>query len=91
MDDNELVELLDQRYRQGERQALIEILYATLRNLGYDATDKDALIGSMVNEREMTVKMLRRLCEEVGDNDWPDNLWIPDVIEKHLWNYLEDS
>jgi len=34
--------------------------------------------------REAVVKMLRMVCEEFGDNDWPDNLHQADVIEKHL-------
>src|SRR4029077_15273959 len=34
--------------------------------------------------RGAVVKMLRMVCEEFGDNDWPDNLHQADVIEKHL-------
>lgn len=32
--------------------------------------------------------MLRQVCDEFGDNDWPDNLHLADVIEKHLWDEL---
>lgn len=39
-------------------------------------------------EREETVKILRELCEEFGDNLWPDDLYLRDVIEKHLAKYL---
>ncbi len=39
-------------------------------------------------EREATVAMLRAVCAEYGDNDWPDNLHLADVIEKHLWRNL---
>jgi hypothetical protein len=34
--------------------------------------------------REDVGKMLRMACEEFGDNDWPDNLHLADVLEKHL-------
>ena len=37
-----------------------------------------------VAERQEVVAILRRLCAEPGDNDWPDNLHLSDVIEKHL-------
>jgi hypothetical protein len=35
-------------------------------------------------EREVAVAMLRIECAEYDDNDWPDNLHLADVIEKHL-------
>ena len=33
--------------------------------------------------------MLRQVCAKYGDNDWPDNLHLADVIEKHLLRNLE--
>jgi len=27
--------------------------------------------------------------ERLGCNDWPDDLWLPDVIEKHLGRAVE--
>jgi hypothetical protein len=36
-----------------------------------------------------TVKVLRQVCEQHGDNDWPDDLHLADIIEKHLWRHLE--
>lgn len=41
-------------------------------------------------ERAAIVAMLRQVCAEHGDNDWPDNLYLPDVIAKHLWRNLPD-
>ena len=41
-------------------------------------------------ERHEVLEMLRQVCEEHGDNDWPDDLHLADVIEKHLWRHLED-
>lgn len=39
-------------------------------------------------ERQETIKSLRGLCKDFGDNDWPDDLHLADVIEKHLGKYL---
>jgi len=39
-------------------------------------------------EREETIKILRKLCTEFGDNEWADDLHLRDVIEKHLAKYL---
>lgn len=35
-------------------------------------------------EREAAVAMLRVECAAYDDNDWPDNLHLADIIEKHL-------
>lgn len=43
-----------------------------------------------VSERQETIKSLRGLCKDFGDNDWPDDLHLADVIEKHLGKYLVD-
>lgn len=35
-------------------------------------------------ERAAAVTMLRVECAAYDDNDWPDNLHLADIIEKHL-------
>ncbi len=40
-------------------------------------------------ERGAAVAALRRVCADHGDNDWPDNLSLADVIEKHLRQQLD--
>jgi len=40
-------------------------------------------------ERADVVALLRALCSEYGDNDWPDDLHLSDVIEKHLIRHLD--
>jgi hypothetical protein len=39
-------------------------------------------------EREKTISALRELCAAFGDNDWPNDLHLADVIEKHLGKHL---
>ena len=44
----------------------------------------------MIVEREETVAQLRSLCAEYGDNDWPNNLHLGDVVDKHLCRYIRE-
>lgn len=39
-------------------------------------------------EREQTISALRELCAVFGDNDWPEDLNLADVVEKHLGKHL---
>lgn len=79
----------ERAYEDGRRAALVTQLYAVLYALGVD--DPDAARVRWLQEREATVAALRSLCRDCGDNDWPDNLYLPDVIDKHLANYLESD
>jgi hypothetical protein len=42
------------------------------------------------DERKQAIAVLRELCGKFGDNDWPDDLYLSDIIEKHLGDYLEE-
>lgn len=41
-----------------------------------------------VIERQETLAKLRQICSEFGDLDFDDDLYIPDILEKHLYMYL---
>jgi hypothetical protein len=77
---------LDQYYVQGQRRAFLSVLQTCMRELGQEDREKAVL----VSEREEAISMLRMVCEEFGDNDWPDNLHLVDIIEKHLYRNLVD-
>lgn len=64
---------------QSLNKAALDTIPSTKREIG---TQK---------ERDETIAMLRHVCEEHGDNDWPDNLHLADVIEKHLWRNLDST
>ena len=66
--------------------AWLAMLQMCLRNLGYDAND--VTHKAWVAEREAAVSQLRSLCRDYGDNDWPDDLSLADVVDKHLANHL---
>lgn len=74
-------------YEQGSRRAWRTMLAQCLRELGYD--DAEAKKVLWVKEREDTVAALRSACEDHGDNDWPEDLHLADVVEKHLVRHLE--
>ena len=79
------IEEKDQSWINGERSALKRNLQFILGELMYsDEFTREKLI----KEREDTIAALRSICDEFGDNDWDENLYLPDVIEKHLSRHL---
>lgn len=81
MDDAE-----EKAYIRGQRQAWTSILRQAMRELGYDETCDAA---RLVVQLEETRAALRDVCAEHGDNDWPDDLHLADVVEKHLGRHLD--
>lgn len=70
-------------YTQGNNAAWQQILAEAIRHLGPNGSQEGWRL-----ERASAVAALRTLCDEVGDNDWPDALHLGDVIEKHLAKHL---
>ena len=71
----------------GHRAAWVGLLQTALRELGYEGTEAEH--ARWIVEREAAVVALRNVCETYGDNEWPDNLRLADVIEKHLERHLD--
>ena len=67
-------------------QNIIRKCQSELRGCGAEMRTKD----EFAEERIEVTQVLRRLCDEFGDNDWDDNLHLADVIDKHLGRYLGD-
>lgn len=86
MPETELEDARDAGYVEGQRRVYIEMLQAALRGLGRDAPEWNA--GRLLKEREEAIATLRGACEEFGDNEWPDDLHLSDIIEKHLWRNM---
>lgn len=72
-------------YDKGSRAALTGML----RSLTVQLSGEERDLAALLIEREDTVAKLRDVCERFGDNEWPDNLHLADVIEKHLLRHLE--
>lgn len=86
MDDKE-----EAAYIRGRKQAFAEMLAHAAREFHIDATDEEQMkskLAFMVQERELAISALRNICSQYGDNDWSDNLFLPDIIEKHLHRAL---
>lgn len=49
----------------------------------------NAELNALRQEREDVIKLLRRVCAEHGNNDWPDNLHLYDVLTKYLFDILD--
>ena len=69
-------------YEDGQRQVYLNLLGECIKQLGYN--DPEAKKVNWIIEREAVIKTLRTLCEIHGDNDWPDDLHISDILGKHL-------
>jgi hypothetical protein len=91
MPDTEPDELTEREkaYLEGQRNVWLNILFTSCDKLGVD--DPAVQWHAWVAERTEVVRLLRQICADYGDNDWPDNLYLPDVLEKHLHRYIEES
>jgi hypothetical protein len=85
---------MDEQYEalwlRGNRAAWKRLLDIAIRELGYPADEDGAIplsAAKLASEREAAIATLRRLCDDLGDNDWPDDLHLSDIIEKHLARY----
>lgn len=81
-----MTEKEERAYQAGRRAAFRRMLQTALGELGYDSPE--AAQSDWIIEREQAIAQLRELCATHGDNDWPDDLNLADVIEKHLADYL---
>lgn len=76
----------EESYNEGKRRALINLARHLCRELADCEQDPSIhrRVLALEAERLEVVSCLRRLCAEYGDNDWPDDLHIVDVIERHV-------
>ncbi len=75
-------------YLAGARLAHLGYLQKALLGLGRDGPEWNE--KKWIMEREDAIITLRILCADFGDNDWPDNLHLTDIIQKHLEPYLHE-
>lgn len=76
----------EQGYVDGQRRVWLGLLQEALRNLGIE--DPEVSKARWASERVEAICRLRALCAECGDNDWPDDLHLADIIDKHLGDHL---
>lgn len=73
-------------FEEGCRHALMSMAGHLISELNASGGPRTVASLTLAAHRERLelVSVLRRLCAKLGDNDWPDDLYLPDVIEKHL-------
>ena len=71
-------------YIEGRKSAYRSQLGTILRELH----GEDLTLERMIAERADAIATLRRICRDHGDNDWPDDLHLSDIIDKHLHRHL---
>jgi hypothetical protein len=77
---------IERAYEAGRRSVWLQILKEATGALG----GEHSASGRWLIERTEAVAVLRQVCEKYGDNDWPDNLNLADVIAKHLERNLDE-
>lgn len=78
----------EKAYIEGQRSAWVSLLRMALKELGYESPESQQ--SRWVLEREAAIAQLRITCRDFGDNDWPDDLHLADVIDKHLDRRLHE-
>lgn len=89
MGDEKDRKILEREYMRGNKRAYTSMLRECLRNLGVDDPTEVRRLA-WVMERNEAIEQLRDLCGEFGDNDWPDELSLADIIEIHLGRHLRE-
>ncbi len=85
-------DVTERHWIEGNRAAWRSILQRAASELVGDGVAKESpeiRVAVLLAERDAARAVLRRLCENYGDNDWPDDLHLVDVIEKHLERHFD--
>jgi len=75
-------------YENGRKQALISMIQHCMKELGHDLDNNTSQLLGLLKEREDAIIRLRELCRKYGDNEWLDDLYLSDIIDKHLTLYI---
>lgn len=88
MVEDELDELKEKHYMRGQQAVYRSLLSQCLSHLeGNEKTRTELLL-----ERNETLLRLRDLCKEMSvPADWPENLYLPDIIEKYILRGLQNQ
>ena len=86
--DDEIAAAKEAGYSAGRRSAYRTLLMQCARELGKGDPLTEA--AAMMAELSDTKVALRRVCEKFGDIDYPENLYLADVVEKHLERHLDE-
>jgi hypothetical protein len=68
---------------------LLNILIPALAAAGVPVMDIATGLIIRDDERAKAIVALREVCKNYGDNDWPDNLNLADIVNNHLLRHLQ--
>ncbi len=94
--DAEAQEREDEAYERGEADVYRRLLSMAILGIGATEIPDDAdrmrlRIARLEAEMADARVQLRKLCEDFGDTDWGDSLYLADVIERYLGRALYES
>lgn len=83
----------EQSYLSGRRAGIVAAMNALRVELG-DNSDPMARLAALETERVHAVNALRDMYQDLVSGtddrgDFPDELWLPDIIEKHLHRRID--
>jgi hypothetical protein len=82
----------ERHYINGRNAALRHTMLHLAHQLGiFSGDDPLVKIAYLYDENQRVRLALRDICEKLGCNDWPDNLDLGDVMEKHLEPALREA
>ena len=73
---------------EGEKDGYSAAMYHVACFVHRHLSGSDRDVNRLLIERHEAIASLRELCADFGDNDWPDELTLGDIIEKHLARHL---
>lgn len=79
MDEKEVL-----AYNRGKKSVWLAILKIAQMECGMNTADPFFQLGVLITERNEAISALREVCRIYGDNDWPDELYLSDIINKHI-------
>jgi hypothetical protein len=80
----------EEHWQLGNSAAYRAILLECAERLGAEYPLTKA--AQIIAERRDAIAALRSFCERVGlPNDWPDDLHLADIIEKHIEKYWPEE
>ena len=93
LSDEALDDFGEVNYERGCLAAYRAILQECVRQLlPYGDFNKSQLLAAnLTSELSETREKLREVCELVGDTSYPNDLYLPDIIDKHILPYLEED
>ncbi len=83
---DELVDLLEEAEDRGRKSMARSIVM----HLIPDLEGGELALAVRTLEVDNARAVLRRLCDDHGDNDWADSLLLSDALDKHLGDYLNE-